>query len=327
MAYSLEVVQRARQRLASAKADRESQYQQRLQEAYREIPRLRQIDQQLRQTMALAAQAAFSRGGDVQTMIGDAKQKNLSLQAERNALIDASFAPGWLNEDPVCVRCGGNGYIGSQMCSCLAELCREEQRKELTVLSAGEDSFDAFRLDFYPDKTDARLGVNIRALMERTYQVCRNYAENFTAKSGNLLFSGDTGLGKTFLSACIARTVSDKGYSVVYESAGHLFANLERAKFTGDEDARHIAERYSACDLLIIDDLGTEMPGQFTTAALYTLINDRILAGKATVISTNLNTDDLTRRYNPQIASRLRSFQRLAFLGEDIRLKKNWGQA
>lgn len=326
MAYSLEVIQRARQRLASAKADHESQYQQRLQDAYRELPRLRQIDQQLRQTMALAAQAAFSRGGDVAAMIEEAKQKNLSLQAERKALIDATFGIDWLNENPLCDRCGGNGYIGSTMCSCLVKLCREEQRKGLTVLHVGEDSFDQFRLDFYPDKTDARLGVNIRALMERTYQVCRNYAENFSEISGNLLFSGDTGLGKTFLSACIARTVSDKGYSVVYESAGHLFAHLERAKFSGDEDARREAERYTACDLLIVDDLGTEMPGQFTTAALYTLINDRILSGKATIISTNLNTDDLTKRYNPQIASRLRSFQRLAFLGDDIRLKKNWGQ-
>lgn len=326
MAYSLEVVQRARQRLASAKADRESQYQQRLQEAYRELPRLRQIDQQLRQTMVAAAQAAFSRGGDVAAMIDEAKQKNLSLQAERQALLDATFTPGWLNESPVCDRCGGNGYIGSTMCTCLAELCREEQRKELTVLNVGEDSFDAFRLDVYPDRNDDRLRINIRALMERTYQVCRNYAENFNAKSGNLLFSGDTGLGKTFLSACIARTVSDKGYSVVYESAGHLFAHLERAKFSGDEDARREAERYTACDLLIVDDLGTEMPGQFTTAALYTLINDRILSGKATIVSTNLNVDDLTKRYNTQVASRLRSFQRLAFLGEDIRLKKqNWG--
>lgn len=327
MAYSSEIVKRAQSRLASAKADRESQYQQRLQEAYRTLPRLREIDQQLRHTMALAAQAAFSRGGDVAAMIEEAKQKNLSLQAERQALIDATFGAGWLDEKPVCDRCSGNGYIGSTMCACLAELCREEQRKELTVLSVGEDSFDRFRLDFYPDKTDAKLGINIRTLMERTYGVCRSYAENFSENSGNLLFSGDTGLGKTFLSACIARTVSDKGYSVVYESAGHLFAHLERAKFEADEDARRASDRYSACDLLIVDDLGTEMPGQFTTAALYTLLNDRILRGKATIISTNLNTNDLTRRYNPQIASRLRgSFQRLAFLGDDIRLKKNWGQ-
>jgi DNA replication protein DnaC len=120
--------------------------------------------------------------------------------------------------------------------------------------------------------------------------------------------------------------VADRGYSVVYESAGHLFSRLERAKFSGDEEAREESKKYTVCDLLIVDDLGTEMPGQFTTAALYSLINDRMLSGKATIISTNLNVEDLARRYSPQIASRLRgSFNRVAFLGDDIRVKKNWG--
>jgi DNA replication protein DnaC len=162
--------------------------------------------------------------------------------------------------------------------------------------------------------------------MEKTYQTCRRYAQNFSERSSNLLFSGDTGLGKTFLSACIARTVADNGYSVMYESAGHLFANLERAKFSGDEQARKESDRYFACDLLIVDDLGTEMPGQFTTAALYGLINDRLLAGKPTIISTNLTIEEFERRYNRQIASRLRgSYVRVPFLGEDIRVQKNRG--
>jgi DNA replication protein DnaC len=162
--------------------------------------------------------------------------------------------------------------------------------------------------------------------MEKTLQTCRRYAYGFTERSENLLFSGDTGLGKTFLSACIARTVADRGYSVVYESAGHLFANLERAKFSADETAREDVRKYSQCDLLIVDDLGTEMPGQFTTAALYSLLNDRILTGRPMIVSTNLTVDDLTRRYSPQIVSRLRgSFRRVAFLGEDIRVLKNRG--
>jgi DNA replication protein DnaC len=120
--------------------------------------------------------------------------------------------------------------------------------------------------------------------------------------------------------------VADNGYSVMYESAGHLFANLERAKFSGDEQARKESDRYFACDLLIVDDLGTEMPGQFTTAALYGLINDRLLAGKPTIISTNLTIEEFERRYNRQIASRLRgSYVRVPFLGEDIRVQKNRG--
>ena len=254
------------------------------------------------------------------------RQENLALQQEREALITAHFEPGYLDETPVCDHCGGTGYVGANMCGCLMELCRQEQRKELTFLNAGNESFQQFRLEYYPDRIDPQQGVNIRAVMARTFEVCRRYAHEFSQKSGNLLFSGDTGLGKTFLSACIARTVADRGYSVMYESAGHLFSRLERAKFSGDEQARREAEKYTACDLLIIDDLGTEMGGQFTTSALYGLINDRILSGKATIISTNLNSADLEKRYSPAIASRLRGeFTRLAFLGEDIRLKKSRG--
>ena len=326
MAYSVEAVKRARARLEAAKADRESQNSQRLQEAYAQVPRLGEIDKLLRVTMAKAAQAAFTKGGDVQVMIEEAKKENLSLQQERKALVEANFPAGYLDEKPICASCGGSGYVGSQMCACLRKLCQEEQKKELTYLSAGDETFEDFRLDYYPDRADPRMGVNIRMVMEKTYQTCLRYAMNFSEKSGNLLFSGDTGLGKTFLSACIARTVAEKGYSVVYESAGHLFTRLERAKFAGDEDARREIEKYSECDLLIVDDLGTEMPGQFTTAALYILINDRILSGKATIISTNMNTEDLAKRYNNQIASRLRGgFQRVAFMGDDIRLKKSWG--
>ena len=326
MGYSTEVVQRARARLAEAKADRESENQQHLAQAYEKVPRLREIDRQLRLTMALAAQAAFSQGGDVQAMMNEAKEKNLALQQEREELARTYFEEGYLDDSPICEKCGGSGYIGSAMCECLTELCRQEQKKELTLLNVGRESFEQFRLEYYPDRVDPKWGVNIRSVMEKTYQTCRKYAYGFNEKSGNLLFSGDTGLGKTFLSACIARTVADRGCSVVYESAGHLFSKLERAKFSGDESAREEVKKYNDCDLLIVDDLGTEMPGQFTTSALYSLINDRLLCGRATIISTNLNTDDLSRRYSPQIASRLRgSFTRVAFLGDDIRVKKNWG--
>ena len=326
MGYSAEVMQRARARLAEAKADRESENQQHLAHAYEQVPRLREIDKQLRLTMALAAQAVFASGGDVQSAMEAARDKNLALQRERENLVNLHFEEGYLDDSPICEKCGGSGYVGSTMCECLAELCRQEQKKELTFLNVGRETFEQFRLEYYPDRIDPKLGVNIRAVMEKTYQTCRKYAFGFTERSGNLLFSGDTGLGKTFLSACIAWTVADRGYSVVYESAGHLFSKLERAKFSGDEAAREEVKKYNECDLLIIDDLGTEMPGQFTTAALYSLVNDRLLAGKPMIISTNLNVDDLGRRYSPQIASRLRgSFTRVAFLGEDIRVKKNWG--
>ena len=320
MAYSQEVMNRARARLAQARADRESENREHLQQAYRKVPRLQEIDRQLRLTMAKAAQAAFTQGGDVQEMMEEARRENLLLQRERAELAALYFEEGYLDDSPICDRCGGTGYVGSAMCECLAELCRQEQKKELTFLNVGKESFDHFRLDYYPEEN------NIRRIMERTYQACRRYAYSFSEKSANLLFSGDTGLGKTFLSACIARTVADSGYSVVYESAGHLFSNLERAKFSNDEAARREAEKYNACDLLIVDDLGTEMPGAFVTSALYTLINDRMLSGKPTIISTNLNTEDFAHRYSPQIASRLRGgYTRIPFVGDDIRIVKARG--
>ena len=329
MAYSKEVVIRARERLASMKADKESLAQQRLAEAYQQVPRLRQIDKMLRQTMAATIQAAFTKGEDVHAAMEQVKQENLRLQQERQELIEANFRLGWLDESPVCGCCGGSGYIGSTMCKCLSDLCLEEQRKELTLLAGSNASFDKFRLDYYPDILDknSEMPISIRVVMARTFDVCRQYAQNFDKNSGNLLFCGDTGLGKTFLSACIAKEVAAKGFSVAYESATHLFTNMERAKFESDEDAREKAERYSACDLLIIDDLGTEMVSQFTLSSLYTLINDRVLSGKATIISTNMTNDTMKHRYNSQIVSRLRgNFTRVTFLGEDSRLKQNQGR-
>ena len=150
----------------------------------------------------------------------------------------------------------------------------------------------------------------------------------FSEKSGNLLLFGSTGLGKTFLSACIARAVADRGYSVAYETASSFFNKMERARFERDEQCRTDTESALAADLLIVDDLGTEMPGQFTNVALYSLINDRLLASKPTIISTNLSNDDISKRYTPQIASRLRgSYKRVPFVGDDIRILKNGGMS
>lgn len=324
MAYSAEAVSRARARLAEAKADRESQIRARLAEGYEKLPRLREIDMQLRRTMVAAAQAVFAQGSDVETAMAAARQENQLLQAEREALVRANFPEGYLDETPVCVTCGGSGYIGSSMCSCLEALCREEQQRELGLL--GAESFSGFRLDYYSDKTDARYGASPRAIMERNFRACRSYALQFGEKTGNLLFIGGTGLGKTYLAACIAREVAGSGWSVKYENACELFTKLERARFSPTEEIRREVQRIEEADLLIIDDLGTEMPGQFVTAALYSLLNGRLLKKKPMVITTNLNVEEAGKRYSPQIASRLYGeFSRLTFVGSDIRTIQNRG--
>ena len=326
MAYSKEVVRRARQRLASAKADRESENRQHLQIAYERVPRLKEIDLMLRRSMALAAQAAFSSGADAVAAMEKVKQANLALQEERRQLAQQYFEEGFLDDSPICHLCGGSGYVGSTMCECLQELCRQEQKKELSLLAAGNERFENFRLEYYSDRYDPQYGASPRAIMERNLSICRKYAAGFGSSSGNLLFVGGTGLGKTFLSASIARMVADRGYSVAYESAHHLFSKLEKNRFNPDEESREQVAKLTECDLLIIDDLGTELPGNFVTAALYNLVNDRLLSGRAMIISTNLNIEESARRYSPQIASRLQgSFKRLTFVGEDIRVMKNRG--
>jgi DNA replication protein DnaC len=274
--------------------------------------------------MILTAQAVFSQAGDVKAAMEQVKEKNLALQQERAELISACFEEGFLDDTPICAHCGGAGYVGSRMCECLAELCRQEQKKELSVLTGGRESFAQFRLDYYSNTYDPRYRASVRDIMEKNLNACRTYAATFNENSGNLLFVGGTGVGKTFLAVSIARTVAERGYSVCYETASQLFSKLEKARFTPDDESRKQADQFAATDLLIIDDLGTEMPGQFVTASLYSLLNDRLLASKPMIITTNLTVEEAGRRYSPQIASRLYgSFQRYTFVGEDIRVLKN----
>lgn len=322
MAYSAQVLRMAREELTRQKSDFESLYNHRLHEAYLQVPRLRQIDMQLRQTVTLAAQAAFVKGEDGVAALAEVKKTNLSLQEERKQLLEQNFAPGYLDKDTVCPYCGGVGYVGSTMCSCLKELCRQAQQQVISKLTTGVERFENFRLDYYPEELDPVFKVSPRKLMERTLQVCKKYAENFDGK-GNLLFVGGTGLGKTFLSACIANAVADQGYSIAYESASALFDKLNRHHFAPDEQTRQQVDSIQSADLLIIDDLGTEMTNQFVISALYSLLNDRLLQGKSMIISTNLNVEEITRRYSPQIASRVQGcFKALTFLGKDIRVTR-----
>ena len=235
MAYSAEVVSRARARLAQAKEDRESENRQHLAAAYAKVPRLREIDLLLRRTMAQAAYAAFEQGSDGRELLEQARQENLALQQERAILAKENFEEGYLDDSPICDKCGGTGYIGSNMCECLRELCRQEQKKEVSILSGSRDTFNQFRLDYYPDRLDPKYGASPRAIMERNFKVCRTYGLTFTPDAGNLLFVGGTGLGKTFLSACIARVVSERGFSVVYDTAEHIFSQMEEEKFRSED--------------------------------------------------------------------------------------------
>lgn len=326
MGYSQEIIGRARLRLDDARMRREKEARDRLDRVYNEVPRVKEIDRETRLVMTQAAREVLL-GGNPDEVMTRARERNEALRRERQEILDSIYGVGFLDEEPVCKKCGGSGYLGSTMCSCLQVLCDQEQKKDLTILFSGEDDFNKFRLDYYPDIRDPKLhGRTCRETMSRTFSTCKAYAYDFSMNSKSLLFTGNSGLGKTFLSACIARVVSERGYSVVYESAGKMFSVFEAARFKSDEESRRTVQKYTTCDLLIVDDLGTEMAGQFVTATLYTLLNDRILEGKPMIISTNLTKSDLVQRYSIQIMSRLwGTFIRLTFVGDDIRLKENFG--
>lgn len=322
MAYSAQVLRRARARLEQAKLERERENEAHRAAAYERYPRLREIDRELQQSMAELAIAFLKK--DSEEELGAIRTRNQTLQAERNWILEAGeFEDGYLDDTPVCTRCGGTGYDGSQMCSCLRELCRQEQKKELTsLLGSGRESFDTFRLDVYSDAYDPKLGTSPRELMRSNLNICKKYAAGFSAASGSLLFSGATGLGKTFLSACIARQIADRGFSVMYETAIRLFGDFETEKFGAQGGDGSLTRKYFDCDLLIIDDLGTEMTTQFTVSALYSVLNTRMMEGKPILISTNLLPEALETRYSPQIASRIvGTFRLIKFAGDDLRRK------
>ena len=322
MAYSAQVLRRARARLEQAKLERERETVAHRAAAYERYPRLREIDRELQQSMAELAIAFLKK--DSEEALGAIRTRNQTLQAERNWILEAGeFEDGYLDDTPVCTRCGGTGYDGSQMCSCLRELCRQEQKKELTsLLGSGRESFDTFRLDVYSDAYDPKLGTSPRELMRSNLNICKKYAAGFSAASGSLLFSGATGLGKTFLSACIARQIADRGFSVMYETAIRLFGDFETEKFGAQGGDGSLTRKYFDCDLLIIDDLGTEMTTQFTVSALYSVLNTRMMEGKPILISTNLLPEALETRYSPQIASRIvGTFRLIKFAGDDLRRK------
>lgn len=330
MAYDANILHRATLRLEAERRSRQERVERMRRQAYERQPKLLQLDKRLQATMAQLVAATLRQGGDPVRAVQEVREKNLDLQQERAVLLGSlGLPPDALDDKPACPLCGDTGWRGAQMCQCLKKLCAQEQIQELSkLLDLGEQSFDSFRMDYYSETPYPGKGTSPRKNMELTYDVCLNYAQKFeSCLFRNLLMSGPPGLGKTFLSACIARAVSEHGYSVVYDTAGNIFAQFEAKKFLRDsadgQDARDETRRYLNCDLLIVDDLGSELTTQFTQSALYELINTRLVAERHTVISTNLSLEEIARRYNPQIASRIEGeYHVLHFFGDDIRMLK-----
>lgn len=325
MPYDGKLLARAREQLELRRAANQSEQQRRLTAAYARVPEIQHIDFQLRAQMAELVRMTLSHRPDLAARIEELKKSNLELQARRaELLVEHGWPMEFLDEICSCPRCRDTGIYKGAPCECLHKLYNQELTKELGVLLRnGDESFERFDLSLYSDVSPDG-NPSPREVMTTVFYACRDFADSFPNTSVNLLMQGDTGLGKTYLSACIAREIAGKGYSVCYDSASAALDAFERQKFSRDpeeaENAARRVRRMLGCDLMILDDLGTEMLTAFSVSALYTLLNTRLVNRKRTVISTNCSDQELLRRYTPQICSRLDGeFLRLPFTGSDIR--------
>lgn len=320
MALDGKILARARERIAHRHADNVAEHYLRQEKIYALIPEIRRIDARLRTQMSELVGLTIKRSADLTDALSALEEESLALQVKKAELLNERGYPAdYLEDIYSCPKCKDTGFIGSAMCSCLTQEYNRQLTSELsTLLKNNDERFESFDLSLYGEAREA---------MSIVFDTCREYAVSFSERSMNLLFQGGTGLGKTFLSACIARVVAQNGHSVCYDTAASALEAFELKKFARDAEAAEKAatrvERMLECELMILDDLGTEMLTQISISALYTLINTRLVEGKKTIISTNLTDAELARRYTPQICSRIDGeFLKLPFAGTDIRMMK-----
>lgn len=320
MGYRREDYIKANALLTERKLAAEAAAARRLSVIYEKIPEIKRIDTKLSGTERKIIDAIRLGPNGITERMSALEAESLALSEKRGRLLlENGYPSSYTEPEYFCPDCSDTGYVNGKMCVC---------KKRALVMASYESSgigalmktqsFDSFSFDYYSG--DALIKA------KNNYAVSKNYAENFTGKNdGNLLFAGATGLGKTHLSTSVAVSVIDRGFDVKYETAQNLIGDFEDKQFrstysAADDDP---TERYFDCDLLIIDDLGTEMTNQFTVSCLYNLINSRINRGKAMIINTNLSSAELRKRYSDRITSRLfGEFSVLLFEGRDIRAAK-----
>ena len=328
MSYDGKLLAQAREELERIREKNQTEHFARQSRIYREIPAVEALDQKLRSQMTELVRLTLSRPSDLKVRLAALREENLDTQISRAELLTAhGYSVEYLDDIYSCPICRDTGNVNGSVCECLDRLYNKQLTRELSsLLRNGEESFENFDLSLYSNEAD-RSGVRPREAMAAVFAGCKKFANNFPNVSANLLLQGGTGLGKTYLSACIARVVAEKGYSVCYDTASSALDAFERQKFSRAPEEAEAAgtrvKRMLSCDLLILDDLGTEMVTSMSLCALYTLINTRLNEGKRMIISTNCSAEERELRYTPQICSRIDGeFLLLPFAGSDIRRLK-----
>ena len=318
MKYSTATVSKALDVLSGRKEAAEAQAEKRKNSFIKEHPEYGEIEAKLTQSGIDAVKAVMGCK-DPKAYIENLKKNNLEFQAAKKAFLEANgFQEDYLEPAYHCKKCKDTGYVNGVICECLEELLKQYSAKELSDKTPLQlSSFDDFDVSLYEDK-------DAREKMGKILNFCKKYAEDFDIDSDSLFMYGETGLGKTHLSLAIASRAIRKGFSVIYGSANDFFGMIERERF-GRIEAPEITteEKLTDCDLLIIDDLGSEFITQFTIAELYSIINARMAKGFPTIINSNVGLDSLEKQYNSRITSRIiGTYKILHFIGNDIRQVK-----
>ena len=285
-----------------------------LQEAKEKSKELTLLDLKIRSNGAKAA--ALALAGDFEG-IAAAKKENDGLIKQKAALQEDL---GIGEFEPECKLCNDTGYVGGAICGCVKEIARDLALKEIgSAAPITSSRFDNFDINYYPDQK-GESNISPKERMTGIFAFCKDYADSFNPKSESILFLGGTGLGKTHLSLAIAGEVINKGYGVIYGTAQNLFNEMSREHFSYGEKSDALIDECLDCDLLIIDDLGTEFCTQFTLSAVYNIVNTRLLREKPTLISTNYSLAELEKIYSPRILSRIiGNYTMKKFYGNDIR--------
>lgn len=297
--------------------------QERKSQLYRKYPRLKELE-------SLTASASVRRAkqlldGDG-TALASLKQELDGYRRERSGILkNAGVDEQYFKPPYTCPDCQDTGYIGAKRCHCFEQAAIDLVYTQSNIRHIlQEENFSRYSFEYYSDtRRNEATGLTPRETARKAVAEARLFIRQFDTEFSNLFLYGDTGTGKTFLSNCIARELLDTGHSVIYFTAFGLFDILEKNKFQKDSQAAASMQHIFDCDLLIIDDLGTEMANTFTISQLFLCLNERILRKKSTIISTNLGFDQLHGIYSERIFSRIvSSYTMIKLFGDDIRLQK-----
>lgn len=294
-----------------------------LEEAYGREPRLKEINDAIASGSVACARKRME--GDNAALGEWKKQLDTYRDTRTRLLASLGFPEDYFDPVFTCPDCKDTGYIGSDKCHCFRQAEIDTVYAQSNIRGILErENFSTFSYDFYSDgEINPATGLSSLGTIRRAVEICMNFIRDFDNKPKNLFFYGDTGVGKTFLSNCVARELLDDGRSVIYFTAFQLFDILSKGVFDRDADAIAAHRNIFDCDLLIIDDLGTELANAFTVSQLFLCVNERILRQRSTIISTNLNMNQLADVYSERTLSRISSnYSILKLFGDDIRIRK-----